>query len=131
MPADRLTPGGADLGQAEPIFGNVGDVPGHPHDMLGARSVLGEDGEDVAQELAELAHQMLALEPFLRIPADHAGGDDHPPFRRNAVGIALGPRPARGQQGLHVRYSARWLRAITTFCTSEAPSWIRSARISR
>src|SRR5437763_10057894 len=122
MPADRLAPRGADLREALPVLLDVGHVAGHPHEMLRPGSVLGEDGEDVGERLAELAGEILALEPFLGVPADHPRGDDQPPPGRDAVGIALGARPAGREQILHPPSSRKWLRAITTFCTSEAPS---------
>ena len=90
--------------------------------MLRARSVLGENIDRVAQDLAELAGEIVGLELLAGVPADHSGGDDDPAPGGDPVRIALGARPARGEQRLHDWNSARWLRAITTFCTSEAPS---------
>ena len=83
----------------------VGDVAGHADDMLGPGAVLGEDREDVAQRLRELAVQRVFGRSFLLVPADHAGGEDHPAARGDAVGIALGPRPAGREQDLHARSS--------------------------
>ena len=59
----------------------VGDVAGHAHDMLGPGAVLGEDRERVAQRLRELAVERIFGEAFMLVPADDAGGEDHPPAR--------------------------------------------------
>ena len=120
--ADDRAVDGADLGEARAIVRHVDDVPGHAHDMLGPRFVLGEDGERVEKHLPELADEIGRDDPLRLVPADHAGGEDEPADAGDAVRIAFGPRPAGRQQDLHARCSARWWRAITTFCTSEAPS---------
>ena len=52
-------------GEAGAIGVDVGDVAGHPDDMLGPGAVLGEDGERVDQHLAELAGQIVGLELLL------------------------------------------------------------------
>ena len=66
----------------------------------------------------ELAGEAGLDEGLGLVPADHTGGDDDPPARGHAVGIALGPRPAGGKKRLHFIM----LRAITIRCTSLAPS---------
>src|SRR5688500_10950748 len=122
MAADQLAPGSADLLRADSISVDVGDVAGHADDMLGSGAVHGQNVEDVLERLPELAGQIGRSELLLFVPADDAGRKDGPTARRDAVRIAFGPRPAGRKQRLHGRNAFRWWRAMTIFCTSEAPS---------
>ena len=79
---------------ARQILEAVGDVDGQANDMLRPGAVLGQHREDVFQRLAELHLQLVRDDHLALVPADHAGGEDHPPGRADPVGVALGPRPA-------------------------------------
>lgn len=76
-------------------------VPGHAHDVLGAGAGLAQHLHDVLQRLADLLAQVVGVEHALRIPTDHAGHEDHAAFGGDAVGIALGARPAGRKKNLH------------------------------
>src|SRR5205085_4478866 len=92
----QVPPRRADLGQAAAIFVEVDDVPGHPDDMLRPGTVLGEDGQGVEQDLAELAGEVGRDDPLRLVPTDHAGGEDGAARRGDSVRIAFRARPAGG-----------------------------------
>ena len=101
----------------------VGDVDGQADDMLGPRAILGDDRDDVAQRLAELLVEAVRDDHLALVPADHPGGvDGAAAGDADAVGIALGPRPAGGLEDVHVPCSLSRSRAMITRWTSDAPS---------
>src|SRR5882757_3869303 len=59
MAAECVAPGATDRRQAGEIFVLVGDVPGHPRDVLGSRTGRGEHRDGVAQRLLELADEIV------------------------------------------------------------------------
>src|SRR6185295_19811074 len=115
-------PSGADLVARVHIFVAVDDVAGHPHDMLGAGAVLGEDRQRVAERPRELAVHRIFGEGLMLVPANDAAGKDHPALGADAVRIALGPRPAGRLQDLHPLAPFNRSRAMIWRCTSLAPS---------
>ena len=59
-------PSRRDVVAAGNVFEAVGDVDRQADDMFDARAVLGEDGEDVLQRLAELLLEMAGLDRTAR-----------------------------------------------------------------
>src|SRR5256885_4459236 len=101
MPAHQLAIRCSDIAQRGEIFLLVEHIPGEPHDVMRLAARLGQDLEDVGDRLAELAGEV-ARSPFaLRRPANLAGDEDQAAFRHDAVGVALGARPAGRLQDLH------------------------------
>src|SRR3954453_6661532 len=90
----------ADLARVREVLVAVGDVPGQPDDVLGARARLGEHGEHVAQRLARLAGEVAMREGAGLVPADHPAREDDA-VRLDPVRVALGLRPAGRLQGPH------------------------------
>ena len=60
----------------------------------GLRASLGQHVDDVLQGLADLADEIVGLEPALAVPADLAADEDEAALGGDAVGVALGFRPA-------------------------------------
>src|SRR3990172_1903234 len=93
--ADQFAVGGADLVDRAEVLLLVGDVPGHADDVLGPAARLCENGQGVAQRLAELAGKRPLLEDALRIEGhlsrDVDGGSAS---CGDAVRIALRAHPA-------------------------------------
>src|SRR4029078_4801906 len=113
---------GADFVTRVRIFVAVDDVAGHAHDMLRSCPVLGEDLERVAERPRELGVQLIFRDVLVLVPADDAGGEDHPPLDADPVGIALRPGPVGRLENLHAWTPFKRSRAMIWRCTSLAPS---------
>src|SRR5438067_1434470 len=97
--------------------------------MLGPAPGLAQHLDHIVQCLARLDSEVVALEPFLGVPADHPADEHEAAARRDAVRVAARASPAWGLQYLH-HFLSSFLsvrsrsssRAMISCCTSVAPS---------
>jgi hypothetical protein len=83
----------------------VGDEPGHAHDVPRFAACFRQHRDNVFERLLDLRDEIAADEASVLRPADLPGDKDQPPFRRNAVAIALRRLPALRLQKLKLAHA--------------------------
>src|SRR5256885_14958259 len=101
MPAHQLAIRLAYVAKRAEIFLLVEHIPRKPHEVMWLAARFGQHLKDVGDRLAELAGEVTRSPFALRRPANLAGDEDQAAFRHDAVGVALGARPAGWLQDLH------------------------------
>src|SRR5690606_12665205 len=120
----------AEVSDRATIGFHVRHEPGEAGDVLRAGAGLGENGQDIAEGLADLGGEALG-ESFLLIPADDAAGDQDGAAAHHAVGIAARALPAwwlqDGQRP--IGRGMRWcLHRSPPASASAAARWRRAKR---
>src|SRR5262249_28554750 len=69
-PTDDLTIGGPQWLLCGEVFAFVDHVPRHAHDVARRPAGLANERRDGHQRLARLRHEIIAIQPALRVPPD-------------------------------------------------------------